>query len=79
MVKPLMAPPVPNKPAEKPDKVPPTMALPLEGLNVKVFLMRKRRLNPTRKTPRNTSSQKLLTNLERYPPQITNATEGAPI
>jgi len=52
IVSPLIAPPVPKSPAEKPDKIPPVMAFLLFGFMIRFFFIKNSRLNPTKKTPR---------------------------
>ena len=59
IAKPLIAPPVPNNPAEKPENDPPIKAFLLFGLMIKSFLIKKIKLNTTKKIPRITSSRKL--------------------
>ena len=55
IVNPLIAPPVPNKPAENPEKAPPRMAFLLLGAIVNDLLIKNKRLNPTKKTSKKIS------------------------
>lgn len=55
MVKPLIAPPVPNKPAENPEKEPPIIAFFLLAEITSLLLTKKNKLSPTKKKPKNIS------------------------
>lgn len=79
IVKPLIAPPVPNNPAENPEKEPPIMAFLLFGEMVILLLIRKNRLSPTKNIPKNISKKTLFINFESNPPTMTNTTDGIPI
>ncbi len=79
IVKPRIAPPVPRSPAEKPDKEPPITAFLLLAGTTSFLLIKKSKLNPTRKTPRMISRNVLSTHLVSSPPKITKITEGIPI
>lgn len=59
IAKPLIAPPVPNNPAEKPEREPPIKAFLLFGLMIKSFLIKKIKLKMTKKIPSITSNKKL--------------------
>ncbi len=79
IVSPLIAPAVPNKPAENPEKEPPIIAFFLFGAILNLLLIIKIRLKITRNTPKNISKKSLLINFDRKPPTITKTTEGIPI
>ena len=79
MVNPLMAPPVPNKPAENPENAPPTSAFFLLGEKLTFLLIKKNKLKPTKNTPKIISKEALTTYLESKPPTITKTTAGAPM
>lgn len=79
IVKPLIAPPVPNSPAEKPDSAPPLIAFLLFAGITNSFLYRKRELKAIRKRASIISSITLSSILLRKPPKMTNTTEGIPI
>lgn len=79
MVNPLMAPPVPSNPAEKPDRAPPSTAFLVFGWTTIWLLIIKSKLNPTRKQPRTISRKFVSSILERNPPIITNNTDGKPM
>ena len=49
---PLMAPPVPNKPALKPDKTPPKMAFLLDALMINSLKIKKIRLSTIKNPPK---------------------------
>ena len=52
IVKPLMAPPVPNNPAENPEKEPPINAFLLFGAITILLFIRNNKLNPTKNIQR---------------------------
>ena len=79
IVNPLTAPPVPNNPAVNPDREPPIKEFFFVGLTSSFLRMRNKLLKRIKNIPRATSNHTLLKTLERYPPMITNITEGAPI
>lgn len=79
MVSPRIAPPVPRRPAENPDKPPPIMAFRLTGFMINFFLIRKRSARITRNNPRNNSSYVLLNTFVSNPPITTNRMDGIPI
>ena len=79
IVSPLIAPPVPNKPAENPEKEPPIIAFFLLGAMLNLLLIIKIRLKTTKNTPKNISKKSLLIIFDRKPPTITKTTEGIPM
>jgi hypothetical protein len=79
IVRPLMAPPVPNNPAENPENEPPIIAFLLVGDIVSFLLIRNNRLNPTKNIPRKNSKKRLFNILDRNPPTTTKTTDGIPI
>lgn len=74
-----MAPPVPSKPAEKPDKTPPEMAFLVEGFITRFFFKINKRLKKIRNKPKMISRIELLMCAVKNPPSITNPTDGNPI
>lgn len=79
IVNPLIAPPVPSKPAENPDNPPPIIEFLFVGLITNCFRMRKSKLSAIKKIPKMISSQILLAIFDNSPPTITNPTEGKPM
>lgn len=79
IVNPLIAPPVPSNPAEKPDNEPPITALLLLSFMTNFFLIKNSILRPTRKMARIISSQVVSIYFDTTPPNITKRTEGRPI
>ncbi len=74
-----MAPPVPKKPAKKPDKLPPIKVSFSPVLKEKLGLTRKNKLKPTKNTDKAICRYKKTINLLKYAPIITKMTEGIPI
>ena len=79
IVRPLIAPPVPSKPAEKPDNAPPIREFFLFAAITNSLLYKNKALSEIRKTPRKISKYIEEMNLETKPPIITKSTEGIPI
>ena len=79
IVNPLMAPPVPSRPAESPENDPPIIAFFVVGKTTIFFPIRKIRLNPTRKIPKMISNTSEFMTLDNNPPTITKMTDGIPM
>lgn len=78
-VKPLIAPPVPSKPAVIPDNAPPETELTSVGFSTNFLNIKSRRLIEIRKMESAMDKYVLSINRVRYAPRITKATAGIPI
>ena len=79
MVMPRIAPPVPIKPAEKPERAPPIIVCLNFGVITSLSLIINNRLSEIRKMPNTISRILLSKNLLKKPPRITKITDGIPI
>ena len=76
---PLMAPPVPNNPATKPETIPPPIELDKVGLSARFLKISNSKLVTIRKNERAISRTFVSMTLLRNAPAITKITAGTPI